>query len=174
VLSLIRPSGCGAGKRTGRLATILAVTRKSAIPLFWAACSSLFLTGLLLTGAIIRLLSFPLGLVDLILLALLWGIAGNRTGALYYWIGVPFMVLGSFRFGMDAGNINALVTRYAAPENLPPYPNIPLELLLGAIPTALVFFGLKRSGLGRVAGVLFLLNPAILFIGMWLRLPVSL
>jgi hypothetical protein len=61
------------------------------------------------------------------------------------------------------------------PENLPPYPaDIPLELLPGAIPAALVFYGLKRRGPGGVAGTLFLLNPAILFPGMWLRLPVSL
>lgn len=91
------------------------MTGKSAVPLFWAAWSSLFLTGLLFTGAILRLFSFALALVDFVLLALLWATAGNRRGALYCWAGAPLMVLGSFRFAMDAGNMDALATHHAAP-----------------------------------------------------------
>jgi len=157
--------------------------RRWATPLLGAACLSLFLTGILGSGAIIRLFAFPVSAVSFAMFTLLWASSANSrslAATLCYWLGVPLTIFGALRFSYIVVILNQRSIHYPPGQFELHQPNVEGELILWCIPALLVCIGLKLSNnFGKVwvvvaAVPLLLLNPAILWIGTALRLPVSL
>jgi hypothetical protein len=158
------------------------VPARFAAPLLSWGCISLFIAGVLVSGAILNLFSFPLAAVSFGLFALFYRAFGpwRAFATVTYRAGMPFLFWGAFHFGGIAAALNALATHYAGPMNLPPRPNVAQELILWAIPALIVSTGLKladKLSPGKfvlACTLLLLLNPPIVAVGAWLRLPLSL
>lgn len=134
---------------------------------------SLLFTGVLAPAAILGLLSFPLAFLAILLLGLLWRSAGptqSKMSAIFYWIGVPLIIIGSFWTGLLARHRSD--TPGAGPLGI-----LGL-LLLSWILTIPLFLGLRLIGRDcaavRLAWVPLLLNPLIMAIVEALPLPASL
>jgi hypothetical protein len=158
------------------------VPGRFAAPLLSGGWISLFMSGVLISGGILSLFSFPLAAVSFGLFAMFYRALGpwRVSATITYWAGLPFLFWGAFHFGGIAAALNALATHYAGPMNLPPRPNVAQELLLWAIPALIVCTGLKVAdklspvSFALACTLLLLLNPAIVAVGAWLRLPLSL
>ena len=104
---------------------------------------------------------------------LLWTSSANSrslAATICYWLGVPLMIFGAFRFSYIVVILNQRSIHFPPGQFEPHQPHVEGELILWCIPALLVCIGLKLSNnFGKVwvvvaAVPLLLLNPTILWI----------